>query len=155
MFLVQGDYLIPNFLKALGFMTPNGFSADNIEYVIAPENTSNNTFKTQLTNFGYTEPQQTKDLGIKYVKKDLKSTHSFSDNPIDDNQNGLTEFPKHVQVTQITTTNPQGQINNNDVNEVPTDSIITIKECTNHKCTFMLKEELYGFPRNTLIHMEK
>lgn len=154
MFLVQGDYLIPNFLKALGFIAPKGFSADNIEYVIAPKNTNDNTIKTQLTNFGYTEPQPKQDLGIRYVKKDLKATHSFSDNPVCD-ENGLAEFPKHIQVTNVETLDQQKQVNSNDVKQVDTNNIITVKECTNRKCTFMLKEELYGFPKNTLIHLEK
>lgn len=151
MFLVSGDYLVPNFLKALGFIAPKGF---NVDYVMAPKTTQDNVIDTQLTGYGYSEDPK-EDLGVRYVKKDLKSTHSFSDDPVPE-VNGLSEFPRHVQVTQqepVNTNNPQQA--SQQPQTVDTDNIITVKEHTEKSLTFMLKEEFYGFPRNTLIHMEK
>lgn len=151
MFLVSNDKLnIPNFLQALGFIPPPGFdvnevfvSEENVPYV--DDTLKNFNFEAKAVNPQYKT--------VKYVKKDPKLSHSFSDNYIAPEvlATELVEFPKHVQkLSKENAPGDQYQIIKSPI------KAITIAEDTKNNCYFLkITEDNKLLPKGTVLKMNE
>ena len=144
MFLTVKDYTIPDFLSALGFIAPKWMSLD---YILAP-NTSQPEAQNQIEAEGFTEQPALNLTNVKYLKKDLKQTHSFSPkaNQIEDPNLLPPEMPKAAPVPM------DMNLGNNNQIMTPKRGII-IAECTDtgFEKSFILRENFCGIPRNTMV----
>lgn len=144
MFLTVKDYTIPDFLSALGFIAPKGMSVD---YILAPD-TLQPEAQSQIEAEGFTEQPALELTNVKYLKKDLKQTHSFSPkaNQIEDPNLLPSEMPKAAPVPM------DMNLGNNNQIMTPKRGII-IAECTDtsFEKSFILRENFCGIPRNTMV----
>lgn len=144
MLLTVKDYTIPDFLSALGFIAPSGFT---VESIISPKPLTQET-TAELADCGYSQ-EPTPDLltNVTYLKKDLKQTHSFSQksNQIEDPNLLSPEFPKAAPVPM------DPNLGNNNQIMTPKRGII-IAECidTEFEKSFALREDFCGLSKNTI-----
>ena len=145
MFLTVKDYTIPDFLSALGFIAPKGMSVD---YILAPD-TLQPEAQNQIEAEGFTEQPALELTNVKYLKKDLKQTHSFSPkaNQIEDPNLLPPEMPKAAPVPM------DMNLGNNNQIMTPKRGII-IAECadTGFEKSFILREKTHIFCENLYFH---
>lgn len=144
MFLTVKDYTIPDFLSALGFVAPKGMS---ISYILAPDSIRPEA-QNQIEAEGYVEQPALGLTNVKYLKKDLKQTHSFSPkaNQIEDPNLLPPEMPKAAPVLV------DPNLGNNSEIMTPKRGIV-IAECVSadYEKSFALRENFCGIPKNTMI----
>jgi hypothetical protein len=144
MVLQNREYGIQDFLKDVNFVCPKNF---NIKYILIPDTSDleqNNI--DVLENNGYSvnsmPSEQNKNTNIYYAKKDLKATHSFS----------------RSNLNNVAPLEPMPIERNNDVpsNQTVLDnplmgSAVKVVENSSRNYKLIMRENLAGFPKNTLI----
>lgn len=146
MFLTIKNYTIPDFLTALNFIPPKGMKLD---YILSP-NTISTEALDELGNSGYTEKPIQNLTNVKYLKKDLKQTHSFSPiaQPIENPSLLPSEMPKAKPIIQddIIT-------KNNTIMTPKRGIIIAEKNNYENERSYILRENFCGIPKNTIFVM--
>lgn len=147
MFLTANEYDISDFLKAIGFVAPKNF---NVEYFISPEEGLTDDTIGQITDSGFTDESESpavKSPGIKYFKRDPKTTHCFSKQP-DEDFNMPAQYPVSMEGP-----NDNGQEYADSVTVKSPYKAIKVLESSKTEETLMLKENLGGVPRNSIVHL--
>lgn len=150
MFLTAKPQTIEDFLKAINFIAPQGYT---LEYFITPQDGNNDNGYVAPNDIGFTSaPSESIVPGVTdtvvYTKKDLGDTHSFSPTAID-----LTAVPNAMPKTApVTTANPI----------TGTGQAITVmtpvkldRRVTANDQDVQIQESFMGFPKYTLFHFTK
>lgn len=140
MFLTANNNSVPDFLRALGFIAPEG---STLESIISKEEIPAKTEAAVPPSIEVRAP-----TNIDYTKKDLSSTFSFSD-PNTDKQVSLTvDFPRHISGAA-----------KEDYTQPETERSYKMSEGKKMKISewqmtdgvgYVIKEAYSGFPANTM-----
>lgn len=147
MFLTVKNYNISDFLSALNFLPPKGM---DLNYILSPDSITHETIN-ELEDLGYKNTIIPNLTNVKYLKKDLKQTHSFSpvSQPLED-QLLPSEMPKAKQIIQ------DDIIQKNNTIMTPKRGII-IAEGNKYddEQSYILREDFCGIPKNTIFVMRR
>jgi hypothetical protein len=150
MFLTAKPQTIEDFLKAINFIAPAGYT---LEYFITPqdENNKENAYVAPK-DIGFTStPSESIVPGVTdtivYTKKDLNDTHSFSPHAFDLNA-VPNEMPKSVPTTTGT---PIATAQATTImSPVKLDRRVGVNDQD-----IQIQESFMGFPKFTLFHFTK
>lgn len=150
MFLTAKPQTIEDFLKAINFIAPQGYT---LEYFIAPQDGSNENNYVAPNNTGFVgAPSESIVPGVTdtvvYTKKDLNDTHSFSADPFDLNQ-VPNAMPKNAPTT---TQNPLIGTGQSTLVMTP---VKLDRRVGSNTQDVQIKESFMGFPKFTLFHFTK
>lgn len=149
MFLSDKELTIPDFLQALGFVAPQGFSLD---YILAPKEGVSQETEEDIVSSGFDMPDESNNL--KYFRKDPKMAQSFSTKNIDITNNTLAPMPIN---------NPRPETNGEELDQLifkggkvqSPYKAFHVSESNRNSFKLVLKESVAGLPRNTILGFSK
>lgn len=149
MFLTAKPQTIEDFLKAINFIAPKGYT---LEYFITPQDGTNNNYVAP-NDIGFTSaPSESIVPGVTdtivYTKKDLGETHSFSADPFDLNvvPNAMPKNAPAATTSPIVGTGQAITV----MTPVKLDRRVGVNDQD-----IQIQESFLGFPKFTLFHFTK